>query len=373
MPSVLSVYTPREYVGLECTWLEALTCLVLLIALLVLCCEQGKLRENYGAVVGAWFVVALGAACAVLIRLPCVPISPDGALGALDAHLTQALPLTLLSLVSVGACAAVFLAGAGADRGLSLLFTCALGAAASLTASSVRALVAHTAPYELLTLVVPQWLCLLFLSFIMKHKTFWARGCAGCASMPTFALLLLLLHTPPLLATLLCLPSTVFADRITSEVGITQTTLFSYATVIALSCGALAAIASICGLDARPPTPPSDWEKEGGAGPPPPTAALLDAPAKRTRESGTVRALKTFALGWIALSMVRSSRPPTRPSLQARPARSLPPRPPATPSIPLCRCRPSSPSSHSRARCAPRSTSSSAVCRSSRGPTSTTW
>ena len=370
MPSVLSVYTPREYVGLECTWLEALTCLVLLIALLVLCCEQGKLRENYGAVVGAWFVVALGAACAVLIRLPCVPISPDGALGALDAHLTQALPLTLLSLVSVGACAAVFLAGAGADRGLSLLFTCALGAAASLTASSVRALVAHTAPYELLTLVVPQWLCLLFLSFIMKHKTFWARGCAGCASMPTFALLLLLLHTPPLLATLLCLPSTVFADRITSEVGITQTTLFSYATVIALSCGALAAIASICGLDARPPTPPSDWEKEGGAGPPPPTAALLDAPAKRTRESGTVRALKTFALGWIALSMVRSSRltrPPPRP---ARPAR--PPCPPRS-RLPPCRCRPSSPSNHSPARCAPRSTSSSAACRSSRGPTSTTW
>ena len=52
--SVLTAYTEREYVGLECTWLEALTCLVLLIALLVLCCEQGKLRENYGAVVGAW-------------------------------------------------------------------------------------------------------------------------------------------------------------------------------------------------------------------------------------------------------------------------------------------------------------------------------
>ena len=92
MPSVLSVYTPREYVGLECTWLEALTCLVLLIALLVLCCEQGKLRENYGAVVGAWFVVALGAACAVLIRLPCVPISPDGAPSATTNHAPTTAP-----------------------------------------------------------------------------------------------------------------------------------------------------------------------------------------------------------------------------------------------------------------------------------------
>ena len=146
------------------------------------------------------------------------------------SELILAIPMTLLSLCSLGSCAAVFIAGVGAGRSLWLLFTCGVLVSAFLCSSVARALVHKAAPYELLTLVVPQWLCLLFLSFIMKHKTFWARGCAGCASMPTFALLLLLLHTPPLLATLLCLPSTVFADRITSEVGITQTTLFSYAS-----------------------------------------------------------------------------------------------------------------------------------------------
>ena len=89
------------------------------------------------------------------------------------SELILAIPMTLLSLGSLGSCAAVFIAGAGAGRSLWLLFTCGVLVSAFLCSSVARALVHKAAPYELLTLIVPQWLFLTFLSVIMKFKDSW--------------------------------------------------------------------------------------------------------------------------------------------------------------------------------------------------------
>merc|ERR1740130_1413279 len=104
--------------------------------------------------------------------------------------------MTLLSFASLGSCAAVFIAGAGAGLCLSV----------------VRALVHKAAPYELLTLIVPQWLFLTFLTVIMKFKTSWQARLLSLTKLPGFLLLLLLLHLPPIVAPLLCLPTELVAQ-----------------------------------------------------------------------------------------------------------------------------------------------------------------
>ena len=51
------------------------------------------------------------------------------------SELILAIPMTLLSLGSLGSCAAVFIAGAGAGRSLWLLFTCGVLVSAFLCSS----------------------------------------------------------------------------------------------------------------------------------------------------------------------------------------------------------------------------------------------
>ena len=106
------------------------------------------------------------------------------------SELILAIPMTLLSLGSLGSCAAVFIAGAGAGRSLWLLFTCGVLVSAFLCSSVARALVHKAAPYELLTLIVPQWLFLSFLSVIMKFKTSWQARLLALSKLPGFLLLL---------------------------------------------------------------------------------------------------------------------------------------------------------------------------------------
>ena len=213
--------------------------------------QQGKLRENYGAVVGA-----VRRRPAPLRRPHPAALRADLArrrLGALGAHLTQA--LRSLSARLGGRVRRRLPAGAGAGRGLLLhvrprrrgIAHGVVGPRARRAHGAVRAAHAGGAAVALPALPL----------VIMKHKTFWARGCSAAPACPpspsSSSCSTRRRSSPPPLP-----PSTIFADRITSEVGITQTTLFSYATVIALACGALAAIASICGpTPARPRRPPT--------------------------------------------------------------------------------------------------------------------
>ena len=167
--SVLTAYTEREYVGLECLWLEAMSALLLVIGMLNSCCEAKKLSESCAGIIGSIVLASLGVAAAVVIRLPCVPLHPEIAVEAavdemgsgmvppdLLSDLLLTFPMTLLTLASLGSSSAVFLAGAGAGRSLWLLFTCGALVAAFLCASVVRAVTFKNAPYELLTLIVPQ-------------------------------------------------------------------------------------------------------------------------------------------------------------------------------------------------------------------------
>jgi hypothetical protein len=188
------------------------TLLLLSIGILNACLEAKKLKESCAGVIGAMVLATFGLAAAVVIRLPCVPLQPnyDG-LMQVTSELILAIPMTLLSLASLGSCAAVFIAGAGAGRSLWLLFTCGVLVSAFLCLSVVRALVHKAAPYELLTLIVPQWLFLTFLTVIMKFKTSWQARLLPLTQLPGFLLLLLLLHLPPIVATLLCLPTELVA------------------------------------------------------------------------------------------------------------------------------------------------------------------
>ena len=68
--SVLTAYTEREYVGLECLWLEAMSALLLVIGMLNSCCEAKKLSESCAGIIGSIVLASLGVAAAVVIRLP---------------------------------------------------------------------------------------------------------------------------------------------------------------------------------------------------------------------------------------------------------------------------------------------------------------
>ena len=80
--SVLTAYTEREYVGLECLWLEAMSALLLVIGMLNSCCEAKKLSESCAGIIGSIVLASLGVAAAVVIRLPCVPLHPEIAVEA---------------------------------------------------------------------------------------------------------------------------------------------------------------------------------------------------------------------------------------------------------------------------------------------------
>ena len=127
--SVLTAYTEREYVGLECLWLEAMSALLLVIGMLNSCCEAKKLSESCAGIIGSIVLASLGVAAAVVIRLPCVPLHPEIAVEAavdemgsgmvppdLLSDLLLTFPMTLLTLASLGSSSAVFLAGAGAGK-----------------------------------------------------------------------------------------------------------------------------------------------------------------------------------------------------------------------------------------------------------------
>ena len=74
---VAASYTNREYVGIECLWLEAVTLLLLSIGMLNACLEAKKLKESCAGVIGAGVLATVGLAAAVVIRLPCVPLLPN--------------------------------------------------------------------------------------------------------------------------------------------------------------------------------------------------------------------------------------------------------------------------------------------------------
>ena len=73
----IASYTNREYVGVECLWLEAVTLLLLSIGILNACLEAKKLKESCAGVIGASVLATIGLAAAVVIRLPCVPLQPN--------------------------------------------------------------------------------------------------------------------------------------------------------------------------------------------------------------------------------------------------------------------------------------------------------
>ena len=81
MPAMLdpiaASYTNREYVGIECLWLEAVTLLLLSIGMLNACLEAKKLKESCAGVIGAMVLATFSIAAAVVIRLPCVPLQPN--------------------------------------------------------------------------------------------------------------------------------------------------------------------------------------------------------------------------------------------------------------------------------------------------------
>ena len=74
---IAASYTNREYVGVECLWLEAVTLLLLSIGILNACLEAKKLKESCAGVIGASVLATIGLAAAVVIRLPCVPLQPN--------------------------------------------------------------------------------------------------------------------------------------------------------------------------------------------------------------------------------------------------------------------------------------------------------
>ena len=74
---IAASYTNREYVGVECLWLEAVTLLLLSIGILNACLEAKKLKESCAGVIGAMVLATFGLAAAVVIRLPCVPLQPN--------------------------------------------------------------------------------------------------------------------------------------------------------------------------------------------------------------------------------------------------------------------------------------------------------
>ena len=74
---IAAAYTNREYVGIECLWLEAVTLLLLSIGMLNACLEAKKLKESCAGVIGAMVLATVGLAAAVVIRLPCVPLQPN--------------------------------------------------------------------------------------------------------------------------------------------------------------------------------------------------------------------------------------------------------------------------------------------------------
>lgn len=74
---IAASYTNREYVGVECLWLEAVTLLLLSIGILNACLEAKKLKESCAGVIGAMVLAIFGIAAAVVIRLPCVPLQPN--------------------------------------------------------------------------------------------------------------------------------------------------------------------------------------------------------------------------------------------------------------------------------------------------------
>ena len=74
---IAAAYTNREYVGIECLWLEAVTLLLLSIGMLNACLEAKKLKESCAGVIGAMVLATVGLTAAVVIRLPCVPLQPN--------------------------------------------------------------------------------------------------------------------------------------------------------------------------------------------------------------------------------------------------------------------------------------------------------
>ena len=58
--SVLTAYTEREYVGLECLWLEAMSALLLVIGMLNSCCEAKKLSESCAGIARRRLIVPCG-------------------------------------------------------------------------------------------------------------------------------------------------------------------------------------------------------------------------------------------------------------------------------------------------------------------------
>ena len=74
---IAAAYTNREYVGIECLWLEAVTLLLLSIGMLNACLEAKKLKESCAGVIGDMVLATVGLAAAVVIRLPCVPLQPN--------------------------------------------------------------------------------------------------------------------------------------------------------------------------------------------------------------------------------------------------------------------------------------------------------
>ena len=85
---IAASYTNREYVGIECLWLEAVTLLLLSIGMLNACLEAKKLKESCAGVIGAMVLATFGIAAAVVIRLPCVPLQPnyDGLMQVRQRH-----------------------------------------------------------------------------------------------------------------------------------------------------------------------------------------------------------------------------------------------------------------------------------------------
>merc|ERR1719345_654602 len=207
--------------------------------------------------------------------------------------------MTLLSLASLGSCAAVFIAGAGAGRSLWLLFTCGVLVSAFLCLSVVRALVHKAAPYELLTLIVPQWLFLTFLTVIMKFKTSWQARLLSLTKLPGFLLLLLLLHLPPIVATLLCLPTELVAQPAAAALGIQVATLVSIGTYVALGCGTVTLITALLGLNPSAKAALSVEDEKALLESGETASSLEEDAAPKVKVS-----FKTFAVGWIALSMV---------------------------------------------------------------------
>merc|ERR1719215_1613332 len=135
----------------------------------------------------------------------------------------------------------------------------------------------------------------------MKFKSSWQEDTwlLPLSKLPGFLLLLLLLHLPPIVATLLCLPTELVAQPAAAALGMQVPTLVSIGTYASLGCGGLTMLAALLGLHGGAASPAD--EAEGLLD----EAEGLESGGRAALDQRSVKvSFKTLAVGWIALSMV---------------------------------------------------------------------